>query len=116
VHEVSHLAVQGIISGQSPPVTQIARGVERTREGVWLIAKRVHRFLEKQHFSYRNLLQELHRTGKCTVAPCEPSHLVVASAPVGSEKPYMRALYPPCVRALRQENKGQSVSRQAIRQ
>lgn len=92
LREVGHLAVQGVISGQSPLVTQIARGVERAGETVWPMAKRVYRFLWNQHFSHRDLLKGLYGIAQRAVARYAPSHLVVALDPVNFEKPYTRAL------------------------
>ena len=55
LREVSNLAVQGVISGQSPLVTQMARGVEREEETIWPMAKRVYRFIWNKRFSHRDL-------------------------------------------------------------
>ena len=92
LRDVSNLAVQGVIGGQSPLVTQIARGVERGGETVWPTAKRVYRFLWNTHFSHRDLLKGLYEIAQRTVAQYKPSHLVVALDPVNFEKPYTRAL------------------------
>ena len=45
LEKVGKLAVQGILGGQSPLVTQMARGVAREEETVWPMAKRLYRFL-----------------------------------------------------------------------
>ena len=45
LRDVGNLAVQGVISGQSPLVTQMARGVEREEETIRPMAKRVYRFI-----------------------------------------------------------------------
>jgi hypothetical protein len=92
LRDVSHLAVQGVISGQSPLVTRIARGVEREEESAWPMAKRVYRFLWNERFSHRDLLKGLYGIAQCTVARYQPAHLVVALDPVNFEKPYTRAL------------------------
>jgi hypothetical protein len=92
LRDVGDLAVQGVISGQSPLVTRIARGVERAEESVWPMAKRVYRFLWNKHFSHRDLLKGLYGIAQCTVARYQPGHLVVALDPVNFEKPYTRAL------------------------
>jgi hypothetical protein len=92
LREVSSLAVRGIISGQSPLVTEIARGVERAEESTWPMAKRVYRFLWNERFSHRDLLKGLYGIAQCTVARYQPTHLVVALDPVNFEKPYTRAL------------------------
>ena len=45
LEKVGKLKVQGILGGQSPLVTQMARGVAREEETVWPMAKRLYRFL-----------------------------------------------------------------------
>ena len=92
LRDVSNLAVQGVISGQSPLVTQIARGVERAEETIWPMAKRMYRFIWNKRFSHRDLLKGLYGIAQCTVARHEPSHLVVALDPVNFETPYTRKL------------------------
>jgi hypothetical protein len=92
LRDVSRLAVQGVISGQSPLVTHIARGVEHSDETIWPMAKRVYRFLWNQRFSHRELLKGLYGIAQCTVARYEPSRLVVALDPVNLEKPYTKKL------------------------
>ena len=92
LRDVGTLAVQGVISGQSPLVTQIARGVEREEKTIWPMAKRVYRFIWNKHFSHRELLKGLYGIAQCTVARYEPSHLVVALDPVNFETPYTRKL------------------------
>jgi hypothetical protein len=85
---VGKLAVQGILGGQSPLVTQMARGVARKDETVWPTAKRLYRFLWNPRFSHRDLLKGLYGIAQRTVAAHGPSHLVVALDPVNFEKPY----------------------------
>jgi hypothetical protein len=92
IREVSRLAVQGIIGGQSPLVTQMARGVAREEETIWPMAKRVYRFLWNERFSHRDLLKGLYEIAQQTVARFAPSYLVVALDPVNFEKPYTREL------------------------
>jgi len=75
---VSELAVQGILSSQSPLVTQMARGVVREEETIWPAAKRFYRFVWNKRFSHRDLLKGLYAIAQRTVAEHEPSHLVVA--------------------------------------
>ena len=41
LREVAKLAVQGVIGGQSPLITQMARGVKRADETIWPVAKRL---------------------------------------------------------------------------
>ena len=38
------LAIKGIISGQSPVITEMARGVARDKKSVWPVAERLYRW------------------------------------------------------------------------
>ena len=87
---VARLAVQGIIGGQSPLVTQMARGVVRENETIWPMAKRLYRFLWNKHFSHRDLLKGLYGIAQHTVAAHAPARLVVALDPVNFETPYTK--------------------------
>jgi hypothetical protein len=89
---VGKLAVQGVLCGQSPLVTQMARGVAREDETVWPTAKRLYRFVWNPRFSHRDLLKGLYGIAQRTVAAHGPSHLVVALDPVNFEKPYTEGL------------------------
>jgi len=89
---VSKQAVQGIIGGQSPVVTQMARGVAREEETIWPMAKRLYRFMWNPRFSHRDLLKGLYGIAQRTVAEHAPSRLVVALDPVNFEKPYTEEL------------------------
>lgn len=92
LRQVGKLAVQGILAGQSPVVTQMARGVAREDETVWPTAKRFYRFVWNERFSHRDLLKGLYGIAQRTVAEHTPSHLVVALDPVNFEKPYTEEL------------------------
>ena len=92
LRDVGELAVQGILGGQSPLVTQMARGVVREEETVWPMAKRLYRFLWNPRFSHRDLLKGLYGIAQRAVTEHAPSHLVVALDPVNFEKPYTQDL------------------------
>jgi hypothetical protein len=96
LREIGKLAVQGILGGRSPLVTQIARGVAREDETVWPMAKRLYRFIWNPRFSHRDLLKGLYGIAQRTVAEHSPSHLVVALDPVNFEKPYTEDLEGVC--------------------
>jgi hypothetical protein len=89
---VGKLGVQGVIGGQSPLVTQIARGVAREDETVWPMSKRLYRFIWNERFSHRDLLKGLYGIAQRSVAEHKPGQLVVALDPVNFEKPYTREL------------------------
>lgn len=93
---VAKLAVQGVVGGQSPVVTEMARGVRGGEETVWPLAKRFYRFLWNERFSHRDLLKGLYGIAQRTVAQQKPSCLVVALDPVNFEKPYTKNLEGVC--------------------
>ena len=89
---VGKLAVQGVIGGQSPLVTQMARGVVRQGESIWPMAKRLYRFIWNERFNHRDLLKGLYGIAQHTVAEYAPARLVVALDPVNFETPYTKKL------------------------
>ena len=92
LREVAKLAVQGVIGGQSPLVTQMARGVGREDETIWPIAKRLYRFIWNERFDHRDLLRGLYGIAQRTVVAHAPARLVVALDPVNFETPYTKKL------------------------
>jgi len=96
LREVGKLAVQGIIGGQSPLVTQMARGVKREDETIRPMARRMYRFIWNERFSHRDLLKGLYGIAQNRVSHYAPSHLVVALDPVNMEKPYTEELEDVC--------------------
>ena len=92
LRRVAKLAVQGVISGQSPLVLQMARGVVREGETIRPTARRLYRFIWNSRFSHRDLLKGLYGIAQRTVVACKPDHLVVALDPVNFEKPYAKKL------------------------
>lgn len=92
LREVAKLAVQGVIGGQSPLITQMARGVKRADETIWPVAKRLYRFIWNKRFSHRDLLKGLYGIAQRTVAAHAPARLIVALDPVNFETPYTKKL------------------------
>jgi hypothetical protein len=92
LQEVGKLAVQGVIGGQSPMVTEMARALIREEETIRPMARRLYRFIWNERFSHRHLLKGLYGVAQRTVAEHAPSHLVVALDPVNFEKPYTEEL------------------------
>ena len=86
------LAVQGIVSSESPVITQLAQGIPRTEGSVWAVAKRFYRFLGNANFTPARLNQGLYAGGQATVRREAPEYGVVALDPVTFEKPYTREL------------------------
>ena len=89
---VAALTVQGILSSESPIITQIARGVAHSEQTIWPSSKRVYRFMSNPHFSYRTLRKGVYRIAQAAVAAQAPAYLVCAVDPVNFEKPYTKAL------------------------
>jgi hypothetical protein len=89
---VAELIAQGIVTSQSPVVTQIARGTRYTDETVWPTCKRAYRFLGNSHFTHHTLLKGLYRVAQRAVVEQKPPYLVVAVDPVNFEKPYTQTL------------------------
>ena len=92
VRAVAQLMIQGVVTSQSPIVTQIARGAGYPEATVWPTCKRAYRFLANERFSHRTLLKGLYRTAQAAVATQAPDYLVIAVDPVNFEKPYTHAL------------------------
>ncbi len=88
LRQVVPLAVRGIVAGESPVITAMARSAERTESSTWAAAKRIYRFLENERLSARLLGEGLYECARATVEEEDPEHLVVALDPVNFEKPY----------------------------
>jgi hypothetical protein len=89
---VAELIVRGLVTSQSPLVTQIARGASHTDETIWPTCQRAYRFLSNPRFSSRTLNKGLYRVAQRAVAEQPPAYLVVALDPVNFEKPYTQKL------------------------
>jgi hypothetical protein len=89
---VIELMLRGIVTSQSPVVTQIARGAGRTDATIWPTCQRAYRFLGNTRFSFRTLRKGLYRVAQAAVGAQRPQRLVIAIDPVNFEKPYTRAL------------------------
>lgn len=92
LREVAVLMVLGILAGQSPVITQIARGVREGDNFVLDMARRLYRFLWNKRLSAETLQAGLYALGQATVERYEAQELVVAIDPVNFEKPYTHDL------------------------
>jgi len=92
LHEVAHLLLQGLVTAESPIITQIARGTAHHDETIWLTCKRLYRFLSNDRFSHRTLRKGLYHLAQQVVAEQAPEYLVIAVDPVNFEKPYTQQL------------------------
>jgi hypothetical protein len=88
LRRVVPLAVRGIVAGETPVITAMARSVERTESSTWAAAKRIYRFLENRRLPARLLEEGLYGCAQATIEEEDPDYLVVALDPVNFEKPY----------------------------
>jgi hypothetical protein len=89
---VLDLLVRGIVTSQSPLVTQIARGASHWDDTIWPTCQRGYRFLGNKRFSYRTLRKGLYRRAQQVARADQPAYVVIAVDPVNFEKPYTEAL------------------------
>jgi len=86
------LAIQCILSCQTPVIAAMARAVSRLEASVWAAAKRIYRFLRNERFDHQTLFTGLYQIARRTVEQERPDYLVVAIDPVNFEKPYTHKL------------------------
>jgi hypothetical protein len=89
---VGVLMVLGILAGQSPLITQMARGIREGSQYILDMARRMYRFIWNGRLSHQELQVGLYRVGQQTVARYKAAGLVVALDPVNFEKPYTHEL------------------------
>ena len=85
-------AIAGILAGQTPVVTGIARHNSKTDGETWSVAKRLYRFLNNPRVETAALYAGLYEVGQQEVARENPDYLVVAVDPVNFEKPYAQTI------------------------
>lgn len=90
--KVIGLAVRGISGAHSPVITQMARCLERSKDGAWALSKRFYGLLANKRLSSGTLLKGLYAIAQRQVAQEKPETLVVAIDPVNFEKPYTQKL------------------------
>ena len=89
---VAQCIILGILGGQTPVITGMARTNSKAEGETWPIAKRIYRFLYNPSVKTETLYQGLYRSGQETVEREGPAYLVVAVDPVNFEKPYAEAI------------------------
>jgi hypothetical protein len=92
LREVAWLAVRGVLTAQSPLLTEMARAGEPADAANWALARRFYRFMWNARFTHRHLLKGLYGIAQTAVKRYDPPYLVVAIDPVNFEKPYTVAL------------------------
>jgi hypothetical protein len=89
---VGVLMILGILAGQSPLITQMARGVRDGSQYVTSLARRMYRFIWNGRFTSTTFQTGLYAVGQAVVAGYQADSLVVAIDPVNFEKPYTHDL------------------------
>jgi hypothetical protein len=84
--------ILGILGGQTPVITGMARTNSKTEGESWPVAKRIYRFLCNRRVKTESLYQGLYQIGQQVVEREDPAYLVVAVDPVNFEKPYAKAM------------------------
>jgi hypothetical protein len=84
--------VLGILGGETPVITEMARQHSKDDGESWAVAKRMYRFLENKQVQTHKLYEGLYQVGCETVAREKPEYLVAAVDPVNFEKPYVKRI------------------------
>ena len=90
--EVVECIIVGILGGQTPVITEMARTNSKAEGETWSIAKRIYRFLYNRRVKTESVYQGLYQIGQEVVEREGPEYLVVAVDPVNFEKPYAEAI------------------------
>jgi hypothetical protein len=90
--EVAERIILGILGGQTPVITEMARQISKDEGATWAVAKSMYRWLENERFDSSALLAGLYSIGQQVVAAEQPERLVVAVDPVNFEKPYAKVV------------------------
>jgi len=89
---VVQLMILGILGGETPVITGMARANSKAEGESWPIAKRIYRFLYNRRVKTESLYQGLYQIGQQGIERENPAYLVVAVDPVNFEKPYAEAI------------------------
>ena len=89
---VAQCIILGILGGQTPVITGMARTNSKAEGETWPIAKRIYRFMYNPGVKTETLYQGLYQIGQEMVERESPAYLVVAVDPVNFEKPYAEAI------------------------
>jgi hypothetical protein len=82
----------GILGGQTPVITGMARQLWKEEGETWAVAKSIYRLLGNERLKTGAIYQGLYQIGQKVVKRENPDYLVVAVDPVNFEKPYTQAL------------------------
>lgn len=82
----------GILGGQTPLITGMARQNGKSEGETRAVAKSMYRLLGNKRLETKVLYQGLYEIGRQVVEREDPEYLVVAVDPVNFEKPYTKVL------------------------
>jgi hypothetical protein len=82
----------GILGGQTPVITGMARQLWKQEGETWAVAKSIYRLLGNERLKTKVIYEGLYQVGQKVVARENPDYLVVAVDPVNFEKPYTKKL------------------------
>jgi hypothetical protein len=84
--------VLGILGGQTPLITGMARSNTKENGETWAVAKRMYRLMANERLKTSIIYSGLYQVGQRVVESENPDYLVVAVDPVNFEKPYTETL------------------------
>ena len=84
--------VLGILGGQTPVITEMARQSSKEEGETWAVAKRIYRLLGNKRLENGLVYGGLYAIGQEVVAEEAPDHLIVAMDPMNFEKPYAESI------------------------
>ena len=90
--KVLNTMLLGILGGQTPVITGMARQIGKAEGETWSVAKSIYRLLGNQRLETGVIYQGLYQAGQQVVECENPEYLVVAVDPVNFEKPYTHEL------------------------
>jgi hypothetical protein len=92
LRRVAETLILGILGGQTPVITAIARQNSKEAGETWAVAKSIYRWLSNPRFTSQELFAGLYAIGQQVVETEQKEYLVVAVDPVNFEKPYAEAI------------------------
>lgn len=82
--------ILGILGGETPVITAMARQNRKDDGESWAVAKRIYRWLDNKQVQTSQVYEGLYQVGCQAVAREGPQYLVAAVDPVNFEKPYVK--------------------------
>jgi hypothetical protein len=89
---VIEVIILGILGGQTPVITGMARQNSKEEGESWATAKRIYRLLANKHLKTSDVYEGLYKIGQQVVEQEGSDYLVVAVDPVNFETPYVKSL------------------------